>query len=132
MDSYMPAANTPAGERDTSDAFGPTVVGVDGIEVPRAVFHSSDGYVVHGEMTGDTVSPPPLRDTDSDDGLPDVPRYEGPQVADQVAVVNPSAGDTGPLESGMADVNPQGPAPVIGNSATATSTRQVYPDTTVG
>lgn len=130
-EQYMPAANVPAGERDKSDAFGPSIVGVDGITVPRAVFHSADGYVVHGEMTGDTVSPPPLYDTDGDDGLPDVPRYEGPAVADQPAVVNPSAADTGPLESGMTDVNPIGPTFQPGDVPPSRLV-QVYPDTTKG
>lgn len=62
-------------------------------------------------------------------GLPHVPHYGGPQVGDQPALVNPSVGDQGAPGGG---VNPMGPAPVIGQSATTVSTRQVYPDTSVG
>lgn len=57
--------------------------------------------------------------------------YRGPDVPMQAALVNPSAGNQGPVESGMADVNPQGPAPHPG-SVPAPNTRQVYPDTTQG
>lgn len=67
-------------------------------------------------------------DVDRDDGLPDVAAYEGPDVADQPALVNPSAGNTGPLEGGMDDINPQGPAPTPGVGPY--SDRQVFPDTT--
>jgi hypothetical protein len=55
-------------------------------------------------------------------------QYAGPAVPDQAALVNPSAGDQGPVEQGMADVNPQGPAPRPGSGPV--SDRQVYPDTT--
>lgn len=57
-------------------------------------------------------------------------QYVGPDVPIQAALVNPSAGTQGPTESGMADVNPQGPAPRSG--AGPVSNRVVYPDTTVG
>lgn len=43
------------------------------------------------------------------------PQYVGPKVAEQAPLVNPSRGDQGPVESGMADVNPQGsPHPMPG------------------
>jgi hypothetical protein len=121
--------SVPAGGRDASDDFGPTIVGDNGIEVPRAVFHTDSGYVVHTEATADTAGGPPMRDSDGDDRLPDVPRYEGPAVAEQAPLINPSAGDQGPAEQGMADVNPQGPAPAPGTVG-PTSDRVVYPDTT--
>jgi hypothetical protein len=95
--------SVPAGGRDASDDFGPTIVGDNGIEVPRAVFHTDSGYVVHTEATADTAGGPPMRDSDGDDRLPDVPRYEGPAVAEQA----PAPGTVGP-----------------------TSDRVVYPDTT--
>lgn len=166
-DQYTPAANVPAGGVDTSDAFGPTITGsgqrpavIPGyptdvatgdqsysptaaqggdITVPRAVFHDDrGGYVAHSDMTADSSNPPNVTDHDGDDGLPDVPRYEGPDMGDvdshnalPAPMVNPSAGNQGPQEQGMADVNPQGPAPVIGNSVTAQQPLQVLPDTTV-
>jgi hypothetical protein len=57
-------------------------------------------------------------------------QYYGPTVPAQPALVNPSAGDVGPVESGMTDVNPQGPAPRAGTGPV--SDRVVYPDTTQG
>jgi hypothetical protein len=39
------------------------------------------------------------------------PQYYGPAAVEQAALVNPSAGNQGPVEQGMNDVNPQGPAP---------------------
>jgi hypothetical protein len=38
-------------------------------------------------------------------------QYYGPTVTDQAPLVNPSAGNQGPVEQGMNDVNPQGTAP---------------------
>jgi hypothetical protein len=155
-DQYTPTPNVPAGGTDTSDRYGPTVSGggdnpatqpgyltattgdatyptgpsAAGIEVPRAVFHNdAGGYVVHSQMTADSSNAPPVTDRDGDDGLPDIPRYEGPSVADQAAVVNPSAGTQGPTEQGLADVNPTGPTFGPGD-VPASDTRQVYPDTT--
>lgn len=65
-------------------------------------------------------------DVDRDDGLPDVTRYEGPNVGVQEPLVNPSAGDgTGPIEQGMTDINPEGPVPTAGVGPY--SDRQVYP-----
>src|SRR5947207_429323 len=109
-DQYMPEANVPAGGEDTSDKFGPYITGsgqrpavipgypsdvatgdqsysptaADGsISVPRAVFADDAGaYVVHTQMTADSSNPPNVTDHDGDDGLPDVPRYEGPAVSD--------------------------------------------------
>jgi hypothetical protein len=121
-DAYVPAENVPAGGKDRSDAFGPTVVGVDGIEVPRAVMHGSGGYQTHASMTGDTTVAPALRDTDGDDGLPDLPRYEGPSVSDQPALLNPSAGTQGPAGGG---VNPMGESPVPGTQGPPFAGRQV-------
>jgi len=43
------------------------------------------------------------------------PEYAGPKVRDQAPLVNPSAGDQGPVEVGANDVNPQGPAPHAGS-----------------
>ncbi len=129
MDMYMPAEGTPAGDRDTSDGVGPSLTGVDGIVVPRAVMYGEGGFQSHRTATGDTVTAPPLRDRDGDGGLPDHPRYEGPSVADQAPIVNPSAGVTGPAEQGPTDINPTGPVPTLGSS-TAPSARQAYPDTT--
>ncbi len=148
--------SVPAGGTDTSDRFGPYITGsgegvatqpgyltstmqdgtypigpsAAGIEIPRAVFHDGNGYVAHADVTADTANLPPTSDTDRDDGLPDVPRYEGPSVPDQPALVNPSAGMQGPVESGMTDINPQGPAPRPGTGPV--SDRVVYPDTTQG
>lgn len=149
-----------AGERDTSDSVGPTIVGAGegpatlpayppsagegvstyppgpsaaGIVVPRAVFHDDQGgYVVHGEMTADSSNPPPTADRDGDDGLPDIPRYEGPEVPGPGpgnALINPSAGNVGETEQGLADVNPAGPVFAPGD-VPAASDRVVYPDTT--
>src|SRR5690242_9207314 len=59
-------------------------------------------------------------------------QYMGPAVADQPALVNPSAGTQGPVEMGMANVNPQGPAPRPGSTGPASRPGGVYPDTTVG
>jgi hypothetical protein len=146
-----------AGGRDESDAVGPMIVGAGdgpatlqayppaaattdasyppgpsaaGIVVPRAVFHDDQGaYVVHGEMTADSSNPPPVADRDHDAELPDIPRYEGPQVPDQPALVNPSAGTQGPAEQGMTDVNPQGRTFAPGDLPPAEN-RVVYPDTT--
>lgn len=58
-------------------------------------------------------------------------QYYGPDVPAQAPLVNPSGGTQGPVEQGMDDVNPQGPAPHPG-SVPATNTRQVYPDTSQG
>lgn len=128
-DAYYPAANVPAGDRDTSDAFGPSVTGVDGITVPLAVFHNDQGgYVAHGAMTGDSSNPPPTADRDGDDGLPDIPRYEGPSVTEQAPLINPSSGDSSPAGGG---VNPLGPTNSPGSTGPY-STAQVFPDTTVG
>lgn len=55
--------------------------------------------------------------------------YVGPDVSEQVPLINPSAGTQGPTEQGMANVNPQGPAPHPGSAGPASS-RQVFPDTT--
>lgn len=68
-------------------------------------------------------------DKDRDDGLPDVAGYEGPSVPDQAPLINPSAGTQGEAGGG---VNPMGAAPVMGNSQTAHSDRQVFPDTSQG
>lgn len=128
-DAYYPAANVPAGARDTSDAFGPTLTGAEGIEVPRAVFHNDQGgYVVHTAMTGDSSNPPPVADRDHDAELPDIPRYEGPSVPDQPALINPSAGMSSGAGGG---VNPIGAQPQPGDLGPY-SDRQVYPDTTQG
>jgi hypothetical protein len=65
-------------------------------------------------------------DTDRDDGLPDVARYEGPDVPTQEPLINPSSGPgTGPIENAATDINPIGPAPVAGTGPY--SDRQVYP-----
>jgi hypothetical protein len=163
-DQYTPAANVPAGGTDTSDAFGPTVTGsglrptvipgfptdvatgdqsysptaadVATITVPRAVFHDDQGRtVVHGEMTADSSNGPNITDHDGDDGLPDVPRYEGPLMGDTdshnvlpAPMLNPSAGVQGPTENGMDDINPTGPLPTPGVGAP--DRPQVVPDTT--
>lgn len=58
------------------------------------------------------------------------PQYYGPAAVEQAPLVNPSAGTQGPVEQGMADVNPQGPAPRSGTGPV--SDRVVYPDTTQG
>lgn len=57
-------------------------------------------------------------------------QYYGPTVAEMAPLVNPSAGNQGPTEQGMNDVNPQGPAPRSGTGPV--SDRVVYPDTTQG
>ena len=62
-------------------------------------------------------------------GLPVADNYPHRDAAGQDPVVNPSAGTQGPPGGG---VNPMGPAPVIGQSVTAFSDRQVYPDTSKG
>lgn len=161
---YMPEANVPAGGEDTSDKFGPYISGsgqrpivIPGypsdvatgdqsysptgsdatISVPRAVFHDDQGgYVVHSEMTADSSNPPNITDHDGDDGLPDVPRYEGPDMGDvdshnvlPAPMLNPSAGTQGPAESGMTDINPVGPYPTPG--VAPADRPQVVPDTTV-
>lgn len=59
------------------------------------------------------------------------PQYIGPDVPGQPALVNPSGGNQGPTESGMDDVNPQGPAPQPGSTGPVNN-RTVYPDTTKG
>ena len=162
-DQYTPAANVPAGGRDTSDDFGPTITGSglrpavipgyptdvatgdqsysptqgDTITVPRAVFHDADGgYVIHSEVTADTSNPPNVTDHDGDDGLPDVPRYEGPLMGDvdshnalPAPMVNPSAGNQGPTEQGMDDVNPTGQTFAPGDMP-PNPLAQVVPDTT--
>lgn len=103
----------PAGGTDDAKSPGPHIE-ADGVSVPRAVYHDGTGYQAHRDRDEGATSIP-NRDADNDDGLPDVPRYEGPAVADQPALVNPSAGNQGPAERGMTDVNPQGPAPVPGS-----------------
>jgi hypothetical protein len=70
----------------------------------------------------------PTSDADGDNGLPDVARYEGPDVPTQEPLVNPSAGTQGPPGGG---VNPMGPAVQPGDRGPA-SDRVVYPDTTQG
>lgn len=119
--------SVPAGGTDRSDNPGPTIQGY-GMSVPRAVYHAGDGYHAHRDRD-ETSTPVPVADRDRDDGLPDIPRYEGPTVADQPALVNPSVGNQGPVEQGMADVNPMGPAPHPGTVGPV-SNRVVYPDTT--
>lgn len=57
-------------------------------------------------------------------GLPHVPHYSGPQVTDQAALVNPSAGT-----QGAPGYQVGGEGPAAGGSA---DTRQVFPDTSVG
>jgi hypothetical protein len=98
--------SVPAGGRDTSDNPGPTIEAM-GIVVPRAVYHDGTGYQPHRDRDESPTSVP-ISDPDRDDGLPDIPRYEGPTVADQAALLNPSAGNQGPAEQGMTDINPQG------------------------
>lgn len=126
-----------AGDTDTSDApAGAPSVESGGISVPRAVFHTGAGYVAHSDMTGASTNAPATHDTDGDDGLPDIPRYEGPAVSDAdnalpAPMVNPSAGNQGPQESGMTDINPQGVAPHPGTVGPV-SDRVVFPDTTQG
>lgn len=162
-DQYMPAANVPAGGEDTSDKVGPYITGsgqnpavIPGyptdvatgdqsysptaaadvsISVPRAVFHDdAGGYVAHSDMTADSSNPPNTTDHDGDDGLPDIPRYEGPAVSDAdntlpAPMLNPSAGNQGPNEEGMTDINPVGPT--FGPGALPPSRlAQVVPDTT--
>lgn len=140
-DTHGHDPSVPAGGTDTSDEFGPYISGSGttpaplkgypgydttsatyppgpssaGINVPRAVFHTGTGYAVHGDLTADSSNGPPTADRDGDDGLPDVPRYEGPDVPLQAPLINPSAGNQGPVESGMTDINPQGsPNPMPG------------------
>lgn len=72
----------------------------------------------------------PMNTDGTEAGLPHAPHYGGPSVPDQAADVNPSAGDQGPIEAGMNDVNPQGPAPSGGSGPF--SDRQVFPDTSQG
>jgi hypothetical protein len=122
----------------TTDPTYPAGPSAAGISVPRAVMYSADGYVPHASMTADDpVHGPPITDTDGDDGLPNVPRYEGPPVSDAnnalpAPLVNPSAGNQGPAERGMSDVNPLG-APVVSPGDVPPSRfAQVVPDTTVG
>lgn len=102
--------SVPAGGVDDSNSPGPSITAM-GITVPRAVYHDGAGYHPHGDRD-DTATMVPTGDPDRDDGLPDVPRYEGPAVADQPALVNPSAGTQGPSGSG---VNPMGSSPVPGD-----------------
>jgi hypothetical protein len=60
------------------------------------------------------------RDSDGDNGLPDGPAmYEGPAVPEQAPLVNPSAGTTGPAESGSTDINPVGATPTPGTAGLA-------------
>lgn len=47
------------------------------------------------------------------------PQYAGPDVPTQAPLVNPSAGNQGPVEQGMNDVNPQGPVPQPGSAGSA-------------
>ena len=163
-DQYYPAANVPAGGEDTSDRFGPYITGggdvpatipgyppnvattdptypagpsAAGISVPRAVFHDDRGqYVVHSDMTADSSNPPNVTDHDGDDGLPDVPRYEGPDMGDvdsrnvlPAPMVNPSAGNQAGVEQGLANVNPVGPTFAPGDLPPS-RLAQVVPDTT--
>jgi hypothetical protein len=83
------------------------------------------------DMDGEMLSPMnhPSDGPGVNYGMP--PQYAGPEVPEQAPLVNPSAGNQGPVESGMADVNPQGPAPHPG-SVGPSSRGGVYPDTTVG
>jgi hypothetical protein len=72
-----------------------------------------DGTVAAGanDVHGAMLSPAnhPADGPGVDYGTP--AQYYGPAVADQPALVNPSAGTQGPTEQGANDVNPQGPAP---------------------
>lgn len=104
--------SVPAGGVDRSDspAGAPTAGGV-----PRAAYYDGSAYHAHRDRGTEDTSVP-TSDPDRDDGLPDVPRYEGPSVPEQAPLVNPSAGTQGPSERGMTDVNPRGAAPHPGST----------------
>lgn len=115
----MPFSSTP-----TAPQAGSTVEDTMSITMPEGHrANETDRFEPFNTVSGNA-------DVDRDDGLPDVARYEGPDVAVQDPLVNPSGGvGTGPVEQGMDDVNPQGQAPTPGSGPF--SDRQVFPDTSV-
>lgn len=101
------------------------------MDVPSAGFSNDQGnWTTHRGATGDTSNPPPTADRDGDDGLPDMPMYEGPQVSDQPALINPSAGVQGPHEQGPTDINPVGLVERPGD-VPVSRFAQVFPSTTI-
>jgi hypothetical protein len=88
-------------------------------------------YPTGGQMgadatIGDRSADHPADGPGVDYGVP--ARYGKVEVPDQPALINPSAGDIGPPGGG---VNPVGEQ-VAPGSMGPVSTRQVYPDTSVG